>query len=168
MAAIEATIRTRLYEFLDANNSSASWGFTASHIFKYVPPNWPVDKGITVEVESEDRGGRTHYTQYYSSSYRKLTVKLGVFWGNVLPATRGENIEAKLNLICEAIEQSTYLLTGVDSASNYAAGDGEEVFDYIDITAINKIYDGAYAIGGTITMEWQYPTTWQKDTTITL
>lgn len=149
-------------------NTSASWGFTASHITKHVPPSWPVDKGITIEVESEDRGGRDHYTQYYSSAYRTLTVKLGVFWGNVLPETRGDNIETKLSLVTEAIEQSTYLLTGLDSASAYATGDGQEVFDFIDVTAINKQYDGAYAIGGTITMQFMYSHTWQKDTTITL
>jgi len=42
------------------------------------------------------------------------------------------------------------------------------VFDFIDVTAINKQYDGAYAIGGTITMQFMYSHTWQKDTTITL
>ena len=167
MAAVEQTIRLRCYTFLTAINTSQSLGLVSTHIFKNPPPSWPVEKGATIEVESETVDGRVHETSYISSAFRVFTVKVAMFWGNVLPDTRTENIENKLETIRSQIEQSTYLMTGVKTGGGYATGDGQEVFDFIDISSVNKIYNGPVSIGGVITMSWQITSAWQKDTTIT-
>lgn len=165
--AVEQTIRIRAHAFLTAINTSQSLGLIATHIFKTPPPNWPVDKGATVEVESEDIDARIHETSYISSALRIYTVKIAMFWGNVLPDTQTSNIETKLDTIRSQIEQSTYLMTGIKTGGGLATGDGGEVFDFIDVTNVNKLYNGAVAIAGVITLKWQITSAWQKDTTIT-
>jgi hypothetical protein len=165
--AVEQTIRIRCEAFLSAINTSQSLGLVASHIFRTPPPNWPVEKGATVEVESESVDSRVHETQMISSAERVFVVKIGVFWGNVLPSTRMENIESKISAVRSQIEQSTYLMDGIKTGGSYATGDGQESFDYIDVTDVEKRYDGSIAVAGIITMRWAIISAWQKDTTIT-
>jgi hypothetical protein len=162
------SIRKRLYNFILQNNTTLSLGLIASHIYENVPPSWPVDKGATIEIQEEARGDQFDMTAHLHSETRTFTVKLALFWGNVLPSTREGNIENKLQLISEAIDQSLYLLDGIDGSSLTDSGDNGEEFDWIRNGGWQKLYDGPFAIGAMLTMTWNIVQTWQKDTRITL
>lgn len=155
-SSIEQLLRTRLSTFLTAVNQANSLGFL--HVYSTPPPNFPTQKSMCVEIESEeatpDRGeGGAH------TSARKLNVKIALFWGAVLPATRTAGVEEKAYTVREAIEQSSWLV-------NEDAGTDPQ-FSHIEVTGLEKRYNPqGYVEAVVISTAWTLWESWTRDNTL--